>query len=165
MMLSDGGIWRAYARSCELGAGMFYPPKLIEPFEYDQLQPCSYDLRLGEDLLLLTPGLLTLSFTLERVAIPNDMAARIEGKSSTGRRGVVTHLTAGFVDAGFVGHLTLELVSFAAEPVQLLRGERIAQLALFMLDAPAQRPYGHAALGSHYQNQPARGVPAWGLDT
>src|SRR3954469_14795890 len=99
------------------------------------------------------PGEFVLGRTLEHVVIPDDVVARIEGKSSIGRLGLIVHATAGFVDPGFTGTLTLEITNLTRVPIKLYAGKPIAQLSFMALDAPAQRPYGHRELGSHYQGQ------------
>ena len=101
------------------------------------------------------PGEFALGRTLESVEIPDDVVARIEGKSSLGRLGLIVHATAGFVDPGFRGTLTLEITNLTRVPIKLYAGLPIAQLSFMALDAPAERPYGSAALGSHYQGQSA----------
>jgi dCTP deaminase len=101
------------------------------------------------------PGEFVLGRTLESVAIPDEVVARIEGKSSLGRLGLIVHATAGFVDPGFRGTLTLEITNLTRVPIQLYAGLPIAQLSFMALDAPAERPYGSAELGSHYQGQEA----------
>jgi dCTP deaminase len=101
------------------------------------------------------PGEFVLGRTLEHVQIPDDVVARIEGKSSLGRLGLIVHATAGFVDPGFTGTLTLEITNLTRVPIKLYAGLPIAQLSFMALDAPAQRPYGSQELGSHYQGQVA----------
>jgi dCTP deaminase len=110
------------------------------------------DVPAGEPFVL-HPGEFVLGATYERIALPDDVVARIEGKSSLGRLGLVIHATAGFVDAGFDGDVTLELSNVATLPILLYPGMRIAQLAFFALDRPAERPYGAGASGSKYQGQ------------
>ena len=107
----------------------------------------------GEDPFVLHPGEFVLGRTEERVALPDDLVARIEGKSSLGRLGLIVHATAGFVDPGFEGTLTLEISNFNSVPIVLRAGLPIAQLSLMALDRPVERPYGHPELGSHYQGQ------------
>ncbi|GGI03313.1 dCTP deaminase [Egicoccus halophilus] len=107
---------------------------------------------LGEPFVL-HPGEFVLGSTLERIALPDDLVARIEGKSSLARLGLVIHSTAGFVDAGFAGDVTLELSNVATLPILLYPGMRIAQFAFFQLDTPAEHPYGSRAPGSKYQGQ------------
>jgi dCTP deaminase len=107
----------------------------------------------GDQAFVIHPGEFVLGRTLEQVAIPNDIVARIEGKSSLGRLGLIVHATAGFVDPGFTGTLTLEITNLTRVPIKLYAGKPIAQLSFMTLDAPAQRPYGSRELGSHYQGQ------------
>ena len=101
------------------------------------------------------PGEFVLGRTLETVQIPDDVVCRIEGKSSIGRLGLIVHATAGFVDPGFRGSLTLEITNLTRVPIQLYSGLSIAQLSFMALDAPAEHPYGSPELGSHYQDQVA----------
>ena len=105
------------------------------------------------DGFVLHPGEFVLGSTLEAVTLPDDLAARVEGKSSLGRLGLLTHATAGFVDPGFTGHVTLELSNVATLPIMLWPGMKIGQLAFFRLSSPAEHPYGSATYGSHYQGQ------------
>ena len=157
---------------------------VIEPWDPSLVQPASVDLRLGdlfrvfhnhrtaaidlrdpptnlteevvsEDVFVIHPGEFVLGRTLERVELPDDIVARIEGKSSIGRLGLIVHATAGFVDPGFKGTLTLEITNLTRVPIKLYPGLLIAQLSFMTLDAPAERPYGSEALGSHYQGQTA----------
>ena len=102
---------------------------------------------------VIHPGEFALGRTLEWVELPDDIVARIEGKSSIGRLGLIVHATAGFCDPGWKGTLTLELNNLTRVPIKLYAGLPIAQLSFMTLDAPAQRPYGHEDLGSHYQGQ------------
>jgi len=102
---------------------------------------------------IIHPGEFCLGRTLEYVELPDDIVARIEGKSSLGRLGLIVHATAGFCDPGWRGTLTLELNNLTRVPIKLYPGLPIAQLSFMTLDAPALRPYGHAELGSHYQGQ------------
>lgn len=102
---------------------------------------------------VIHPGEFVLGQTAESVELPEDIVARIEGKSSLGRLGLICHATAGFVDPGWRGTLTLELTNFNSVPIVLRPGLPIAQLSLMALDAPAERPYGHPDLGSHYHGQ------------
>jgi dCTP deaminase len=102
---------------------------------------------------ILHPGEFVLGSTLEEVGIPADLAARLEGKSSLGRLGLMTHSTAGFLDTGFVGHVTLELSNVANLPITLYPGMRIGQIAVFQLTTAAERPYGSRGVGSKYQGQ------------
>jgi dCTP deaminase len=102
---------------------------------------------------VIHPGEFVLGRTDERVEVPDDIVCRIEGKSSIGRLGLVVHATAGFVDPGFVGTLTLEITNFNSVPIVLRPGLPICQLSFMTLDRPAERPYGHPDLGSHYHGQ------------
>ncbi|MDO5741277.1 MAG: dCTP deaminase [Ornithinimicrobium sp.] len=102
---------------------------------------------------VLHPGEFVLGSTYEEVSLPDDIAARVEGKSSLGRLGLLTHATAGFVDPGFTGHVTLELSNVATLPIVLHPGMKIGQLCFFQLSSPAEHPYGTQARGSHYQGQ------------
>jgi dCTP deaminase len=105
------------------------------------------------DPFVLHPGEFVLGATLERLSLPDDLAGRLEGKSSLGRLGLLTHSTAGFIDPGFDGHITLELSNVANLPITLWPGMKIGQLCLFRLSSPAEIPYGSAATGSKYQGQ------------
>ena len=104
---------------------------------------------------VIHPGEFCLGRTLEWVELPDDIVARIEGKSSLGRLGLIVHATAGFCDPGWKGTLTLELNNLTRVPIILHPGLDIAQLSFMTLDRPAQRPYGSPDLGSHYQGQRA----------
>lgn len=106
-----------------------------------------------DDPFVLHPGEFVLGSTLELVTLPDDVAARLEGKSSLGRLGLLTHSTAGFIDPGFTGHVTLELSNTATLPIKLWPGMKVGQLCFFQLSSPAERPYGSGALGSRYQGQ------------
>ncbi len=158
---------------------------MIDPFDPARVQPASYDLRLGTDFLVpdvvrippgvtgalnqrehrwrretgtiyLHPGMAVLGATAERVCIPHDIAARVEGRSTLGRTFVTVHVTAGFVDPGFTGNITLEIVNLGPFVVCLKPGMDIAQVNFTRLDAPAARAYGEA--GNHYQG--SKGVVA-----
>ena len=107
----------------------------------------------GEEPFILHPGEFVLGSTYETVSLPDDVAARVEGKSSLGRLGLLTHATAGFVDPGFSGHVTLELANVATLPIKLYPGMKIGQLCFFRLSSPAEHPYGSAKYGSRYQGQ------------
>ncbi|SEP74524.1 dCTP deaminase [Lentzea xinjiangensis] len=102
---------------------------------------------------VLHPGEFVLGSTYEMVTLPDDLAGRLEGKSSLGRLGLLTHSTAGFIDPGFSGHITLELSNVANLPITLHPGMKIGQLCLFKLSSPAEHPYGSAQAGSRYQGQ------------
>ncbi len=173
MILSDGTIREA------LAAGRIG----IDPLADDAIQPSSIDVRLGHQFrvfanhrypyidvreqqpdltelveagdhpFILHPGEFVLGSTLERITLPADIVARLEGKSSLARLGLVIHSTAGFIDAGFDGDVTLELSNVATLPILLYPGMKIAQFAFFALDKPAENPYGKGASGSKYQGQ------------
>lgn len=106
-----------------------------------------------DEAFVLHPGEFVLASTVELVGLPDDIAARVEGKSSLGRLGLLTHATAGFVDPGFSGHVTLELSNVATLPIKLWPGMKIGQLCFFQLSSPAEHPYGTRQRGSHYQGQ------------
>lgn len=173
MILSDGDIRSAVEQEMIS----------IDPFEPDNVQPASVDLRLdntfrmfshsyeyidpvgyqpflshavripSDEILTIRPGGFMLGSTVERVTIPPDFVARIEGKSSLGRVGLMVHSTAGFVDPGFEGNLTLELANVNSLPIALRPGMLIAQISFYELSSVAERPYGHPGLGSKYQGQ------------
>ncbi|MGH3438717.1 MAG: dCTP deaminase [Sciscionella sp.] len=107
----------------------------------------------GDDPFVLHPGEFVLGSTFEGLALPDDLAGRLEGKSSLGRLGLLTHSTAGFIDPGFSGHITLELSNVANLPITLWPGMKIGQLCLFRLTSAAEHPYGSKAAGSRYQGQ------------
>jgi len=107
----------------------------------------------GEESFVLHPGEFALGSTYERVGLADDLAARLEGKSSLGRLGLLTHSTAGFIDPGFAGHVTLELSNVATLPIRLWPGMKIGQLCFFTLSSPAEHPYGADRHGSRYQDQ------------
>ncbi|HEX4109657.1 MAG TPA: dCTP deaminase [Solirubrobacteraceae bacterium] len=118
------------------------PDRLTEQVTIEQDEP-----------FVIHPGEFCLGRTLERVELPDDIVARVEGKSSLGRLGLIVHATAGFCDPGWKGTLTLEFNNLTRVPIRLYCGLPIAQLSFMSLDRPALRPYGHADLGSHYQGQ------------
>ena len=107
----------------------------------------------GTEPFVLHPGEFVLGATYEVVTLPDDVAARLEGKSSLGRLGLLTHSTAGFIDPGFSGHVTLELSNVATLPITLWPGMKIGQLCFFRLSSPAEHPYGSEKYGSRYQGQ------------
>jgi dCTP deaminase len=113
--------------------------RMVEPF--------------GDEPFILHPGEFVLGSTYEVVSLPDDVAARLEGKSSLGRLGLLTHSTAGFIDPGFSGHVTLELANVANLPIKLWPGMKIGQLCFFRLSSPAEHPYGSEKYGSRYQGQ------------
>ena len=131
---------------------------LLNPFNPDNVEPCSYDLTLetveapynfkDTSHFLVKPFEFCLATTVETVSLPNHLGARVEGKSSMGRRGLFIHVTAGWIDPGFNGQITLELFNCTQDEMYLTKGQRIAQLAFFELDKPALRPYE-----GKYQNQ------------
>ena len=166
MLLSDGDI------KAELAAGRIG----LEPLDLGMVQPSSMDVRIdrffrlfdnhkypfidpAEDQPELTRRIEVsepdrpLGSTFELITLPDDIAARLEGKSSLGRLGLLTHSTAGFIDPGFSGHVTLELSNVATLPIKLWPGMKIGQLCFFRLSSPAEHPYGSAVYGSRYQGQ------------
>ena len=106
-----------------------------------------------DDCFMLHPGEFVLGSTAERLGIPDDLVARIEGKSSLGRLGLLIHSTAGFIDPGFHGHITLELSNVATLPITLYPGMKIGQISFLRMTTPADRPYGSSGTGSKYQGQ------------
>ena len=134
--------------------------RIFENHRYPQIDPSQEQVELtrevvchGTDPFVLHPGEFVLGATYERVTLPDDLAARLEGKSSLGRLGLLTHSTAGFVDPGFTGHITLELSNMATLPIMLWPGMKIGQLCFFQLSSPARHPYGSAVNSSRYQGQ------------
>jgi dCTP deaminase len=107
----------------------------------------------GDEPFILHPGEFVLGQTLERVRLPDDLVARLEGKSSLGRLGLLIHSTAGFVDAGFEGNLTLELSNVANLPITIYQGMPIGQISFMRMDGPVESPYGSRETGSKYQGQ------------
>ncbi|MEY4477331.1 MAG: hypothetical protein RJA31_835 [Actinomycetota bacterium] len=107
----------------------------------------------ADEPFILHPGEFVLGSTFELVTLPDDIAARLEGKSSLGRLGLLTHSTAGFVDPGFSGHVTLELSNVATLPIKLWPGMKIGQLCFFRLTSASENPYGSEKYGSRYQGQ------------
>jgi dCTP deaminase len=106
-----------------------------------------------DGVFMLHPGEFVLGSTLERVAVPDDMVARIDGKSSLGRLGLIIHSTAGFIDPGFDGHITLELTNIATLPITLYPNMKVGQVSFMMMTSAADRPYGKGASGSKYFGQ------------
>ena len=134
--------------------------RVFENHRYPHIDPASDQPDLtravepdGDEPFILHPGEFVLGSTYEVVTLPDDIAARLEGKSSLGRLGLLTHSTAGFIDPGFSGHVTLELSNVATLPIKLWPGMKIGQLCFFRLSSPAQHPYGSAKYGSRYQGQ------------
>lgn len=130
------------------------------------LQPDLTELiHVGEDeAFILHPGEFVLGQTLEWVELPDDLVARLEGKSSLGRLGLLIHSTAGYVDPGWKGTLTLELSNVANLPITLYYGMRIGQISFFRMSSPVDRPYGSAGLGSKYQGQSEPTASAFDAD-
>lgn len=106
-----------------------------------------------DEAFVLHPGEFVLGSTLERVVIPDDLVARVEGKSSLGRLGLLVHATAGYVDPGWDGHLTMELSNVANLPITIYHAMKIGQISFMQLAEPARNPYGASGLGSKYQGQ------------
>ena len=106
-----------------------------------------------ETAFILHPGEFVLGSTLERIQLPDDLVARLEGKSSLGRLGLLIHSTAGFIDPGWDGHVTLELSNVANLPITIYFGMKIGQISFVQMTEPAETPYGSGALGSKYQGQ------------
>jgi dCTP deaminase len=186
MLLSDRDL------QAEIAAGRLglepYEPELIQPssidvrldrvfrvftnMRYTHIDPAQQQDDLTElvevkdgDPFVLHPGEFVLGSTLEVVTLPDDLAGRLEGKSSLGRLGLLTHSTAGFIDPGFSGHVTLELSNVANLPITLWPGMKIGQLCILRLSSPATHPYGSAVYGSRYQGQrgptPSRAWQNW----
>lgn len=134
--------------------------RTFENHRYPHIDPAEEQLDLtrmietvADEPFILHPGEFALGSTLEVVGLPVDIAARLEGKSSLGRLGLLTHSTAGFIDPGFTGHVTLELSNMATLPIKLWPGMKIGQLCFFQLSSPAEHPYGSTKYGSRYQGQ------------
>ncbi|MEU0656136.1 dCTP deaminase [Streptomyces albogriseolus] len=175
MLLSDRDIHQAIADG-RLGVSP-YDPDMLQPASIDVrlddtflvfdshavsfIDPAQEQAELtrevrvtrGGDHFVLHPGEFVLASTYEEVRLGDDLAARLEGKSSLGRLGLITHSTAGFIDPGFHGHITLELSNLTRIPLLLWPGMKIGQLAVFQLTSPAEHPYGSAVRGSRYQGQ------------
>lgn len=174
MLLSDHDI-RSAIEAGELGIDPF-DPELIQPSSVDVRMDRFFrvfnnskythiDPKLQQDELtslveveedepfVLHPGEFVLGSTLEKFTLPSNLAGRLEGKSSLGRLGLLTHSTAGFIDPGFSGYITLELSNVANLPITLWPGMKVGQLALFKMSSPAEVPYGSGKLGSKYQGQ------------
>ena len=134
--------------------------RLFDNHKYPYIDPAEEQLDLtrlvevaSDEPFVLHPGEFVLGSTFELVTLPDDVAARLEGKSSLGRLGLMTHSTAGFVDPGFSGHVTLELANVATLPVKLWPGMKIGQLCFFRTSSPVDNPYGSSAYANHYQGQ------------
>ncbi len=107
----------------------------------------------GDEPFILHPGEFVLGQTLERISLPDDLVARLEGKSSLGRLGLLIHSTAGFVDPGFSGNITLELSNVANLPITIYHGMPIGQISFMRMDQPVEHPYGSGENASKYQGQ------------
>ncbi len=174
MLLSDRDIKAALAAGdielTPLDAGLIQPAsidirldrffRLFDNHRYSVIDPAVAQPGLtrqievsADDPFVLHPGEFVLGATYERVRLGSNLAARLEGKSSLGRLGLLTHSTAGFIDPGFDGHVTLELSNTATMPILLYPGMKVGQLCFFQLSSPAEEPYGSSAVGSHYQGQ------------
>jgi dCTP deaminase len=134
--------------------------RVFENHKYSVIDPSTEQAELtreviaeGDEPFVLHPGEFVLASTYEVITLPDDIAGRLEGKSSLGRLGLLTHSTAGFIDPGFSGHITLELSNVANLPVKLFPGMKIGQLCLIKLSSPAEHPYGSEKYGSRYQGQ------------
>lgn len=134
--------------------------RVFENHKYSVIDPSIEQSELTREIavapdedFILHPGEFVLASTYEVITLPDDIAGRLEGKSSLGRLGLLTHSTAGFIDPGFSGHITLELSNVANLPVKLFPGMKIGQLCLIKLSSPAEHPYGSALYGSRYQGQ------------
>jgi dCTP deaminase len=134
--------------------------RVFENHKYSVIDPSIEQVDLTREVaveaneeFILHPGEFVLASTYEVITLPDDIAGRLEGKSSLGRLGLLTHSTAGFIDPGFSGHITLELSNVANLPVKLFPGMKIGQLCLIKLSSPAENPYGSALYGSRYQGQ------------
>ncbi|WP_166880705.1 MULTISPECIES: dCTP deaminase [unclassified Salinibacterium] len=124
----------------------------IDPAE-DQPELTHMVETMPDEAFILHPGEFVLGATYEQITLPDDVAARLEGKSSLGRLGLLTHSTAGFIDPGFSGHVTLELSNVATLPIKLWPGMKIGQLCFFRLSSAAEYPYGSSVYGSRYHGQ------------
>ena len=122
-------------------------PAIEQPDLTREVEPAT------DDPFILHPGEFVLASTYEVITLPDDVAGRLEGKSSLGRLGLLTHSTAGWIDPGFSGHVTLELSNVATLPIKLWPGMKIGQLCLFRTSSPVEHPYGSSAYGSRYQDQ------------
>jgi dCTP deaminase len=174
MVLSD----RSIRAEIEIGRLVFdpYDPALVQPSSVDvrvdrhfrvfhnsrypyidvrqSMQDLTELVTIGDDEpFVLHPGEFVLGQTLERVSLPDDIVARLEGKSSLGRMGLLIHSTAGFIDPGWEGNLTLELSNVANLPITIYHGMPIGQISFMRMDVPVERPYGTDEAGSKYQGQ------------
>lgn len=156
---------------------------VVSPFKRKNIQPSTLDIELSNEFrvfqnydvgiidtrevsdvsklvkikkdgsFIVHPGEFILGSTIEKIKLPNDIAATIEGRSSLGRIGLIIHATAGYIDPGFSGKVTLEMSNISNLPIKLYPGMRIGQIAFFMMSTPVDTPYGSKELGSKYQNQ------------
>jgi dCTP deaminase len=134
--------------------------RVFENHKYEVIDPALEQPELTREIVaedgeafILHPGEFVLASTYEVITLPDDIAGRLEGKSSLGRLGLLTHSTAGFIDPGFSGHITLELSNVANLPVKLYPGMKIGQLCLIKLSSAAEHPYGSAQYLNRYQGQ------------
>ena len=134
--------------------------RVFENHRYSEIDPRSPQddltklIEVGDDeAFMLHPGEFVLGSTLERVKLGDDVVARLEGKSSLGRLGLLIHSTAGFIDPGFTGHITLELSNVATLPIAIYPGMKIGQISFYQMTTAAEFPYGSSELGSKYQGQ------------
>ena len=134
--------------------------RVFENHKYPHIDPATEQPELTREVeadkgepFVLHPGEFVLGSTFEVVTLPTDVAARLEGKSSLGRLGLLTHSTAGFIDPGFSGHVTLELANVATLPILLWPGMKIGQVCFFRMTSEAEHPYGSSVYGSRYQGQ------------
>lgn len=167
MLVSDKNFWK-YLKKGELE---------VRPLFWGNVQPASVDLTLDKEIMILgnhmavdikpegysvLPGEFLLASTSEEIYVSSKFAARVEGKSSLGRLGLMVHVTAGFIDPGFRGKITLEIVNLSREPVKITAGQKVCQLTFLHMDKRVARPYGTRGLGSRYQGQtkvtPSQGV-------
>ena len=139
---------------------------VIQPINKNDIQPCSIDLHLGSELknldgithnlrycdYTLSPGEFILASTIEHVEIPDDLVAQVDGKSSLGRLGITAHVTAGWIDSGFKGNITLEIANLSNKSFKITYNMPICQIIFMTLTTPVQRRYGDPELGSRYQN-------------
>ena len=158
---------------------------VMTPYDENLVQPASIDIRLdgrfrvfrnykyscidpkavqhdltelvevGDESFIIHPGEFILGNTVERIKLGDDLVGRVEGKSSLGRLGLIIHATAGYIDPGFEGNITLELSNVANLPIRLYPGMKVGQISFFAMSTPADRPYGHPELGSKYKGQTA----------
>lgn len=159
----------------------------VSPYNPSLVQPASIELRLGQEFMrciqgdepidpenpnssdwvsfeadkfVIRPGDFVLATTMEWIRVGSNIGARVEGKSTLGRLGLIIHSTAGFVDPGFSGNITLEMTNINSRPIVLRYGMKICQMAFYRMDAEVELPYGHVSLGSHYHGQVGVTPPA-----